>query len=188
MHVAVVDARKRFLLPGAPGELAISGPQVTQGYLNDPELTRRRYPELLHPEIGMSAWYLTGDEGYQDSSGTFHFLGRRDNQVKYLGHRVELEEIEHHLREISGSAEAAVIAWPVKEGLVQGLVGFIGSGHVGVRSVEREMKSRFPRQLVPTSIVLVERMPRNRHGKIDRAQLRGLLEKAPTGGDGKRTV
>ena len=59
---------------------------------------------------------LTGDLASQDAEGRFHHLGRTDNQVKVLGNRVELEEVEAHLRKVSGQESVAAVAWPVING------------------------------------------------------------------------
>src|SRR6185437_6829554 len=96
LEAAVVGEDLIFLPMGMQGQLAISGPQVALGYFKHPELTRQRFPSL-----DGKRWYLTGDLARQDQQGVFHHLGRLDNQVKVLGQRVELEEIESHLRTLS---------------------------------------------------------------------------------------
>jgi non-ribosomal peptide synthetase component F len=60
-HAAIVAPEGRFLAPGETGELALAGPQLAVGYLDDPEQTARRYPTLNHPTLGACRWYLTGD-------------------------------------------------------------------------------------------------------------------------------
>jgi len=75
------------------------------GYFRDPELTARRLPTLDHPEHGRGVWYLSGDLAREDEEGVFHHLGRTDNQVKVLGYRIELEEIDAHLRVITGARQ-----------------------------------------------------------------------------------
>src|SRR5208283_57039 len=94
----IVDASLNFLPQGEEGELIVSGRQVARGYFQDDELTAARFPTLEGRR-----WYRTGDLAYQDSSGAFHHLGRIDNQVKILGNRIELEEVEAHLREVVGT-------------------------------------------------------------------------------------
>ena len=74
---------------GTPGELVIAGDQLAEGYLEAPELTAARFRSL-----NGKRWYRTGDLALRDAAGRFHCLGRIDNQVKVLGYRVELEEID----------------------------------------------------------------------------------------------
>ena len=102
MRMAILDADLRPAPPGDGGEIALSGPQLARGYLNQNELTAARFPV-----IDGVRWYLTGDLGYLDGDGVAHMLGRIDNQVKVLGNRVELEEVELHLRRGADTASAA---------------------------------------------------------------------------------
>lgn len=97
MEAAIVNSTSPgiFLSRGERGELALAGPQLADGYFGAPELTAKRFPL-----IGKKRWYLTGDLAYQDPEGRFHHLGRTDNQVKVNGYRIELEEIETHLRAV----------------------------------------------------------------------------------------
>src|ERR1700723_1577598 len=119
LDAAILDESLNFLSAGMEGQLAVSGGQIAQGYFNDSQLTRQRFPF-----INGKTWYLTGDLARQDERGIFHHLGRIDNQVKVLGQRVELEGIESHLRAISGSENVAAIPWPVQDGIVTGIVAF----------------------------------------------------------------
>jgi D-alanine--poly(phosphoribitol) ligase subunit 1 len=103
--VAIVDAALRFLPAGETGELAVAGPQLAAGYLDQPELTAARFPM-----IDGTRWYLTGDKAYQDSDGRMHHLGRVDDQIKVRGHRVELGDVASHLRQVCGTELAAAVA------------------------------------------------------------------------------
>lgn len=179
MTVAIVDDRGVFLPAGTPGEIAISGPMVTPGYWRDPQLTAQRFPTLEHPDLGPTRWYLTGDMGYRDEAGTFHFLGRVDNQVQVHGIRIELEEAEHHLRTATGSQEVAVLGWPRNRGLVEGLAGFHTATDLSAAEIRSRLVRSVPRFLIPQKLVSLERFPRNVNGKIDRKALLALLEQQP---------
>ncbi|MGA2073596.1 MAG: AMP-binding protein [Terriglobia bacterium] len=168
--VAIVDADLNFLPPEAVGQIALSGIQLSQGYYGQPELTKERFPV-----IDRRKWYLTGDLGYEDSSGAFHHLGRIDNQVKISGRRVELEEVEYHLREVCGCGMVAAVAWPVEYGSAQGLVAFISGTECPPSVVREEMKKRVLRFLVPQEVRVLDALPLNPSGKIDRKALLGLL-------------
>ena len=168
INVEIVNREHKFLTTGEVGELVITGPTVAPGYLDAPRLTAENFVELDHPVLGASIWYLTGDRGYRDKDGIFHFLGRGDNQVQILGKRVELEEVEFHLRQAAGCEEAVVVGWPIKDGSVQGLIGFVGGTGVDAVHLKRELQNRLPAYMVPGKINILAEMPRNRNGKIDR--------------------
>ena len=120
MEAAIVDDALKFVPNEQNGELLLSGPQLSSGYFGDAALSEKCFPMLAGRR-----WYRTGDLAYRDTSGVFHHLGRIDNQVKVLGLRVELEEIEAHLREVYETDSVAVIAWPVEHGSASGIVAFV---------------------------------------------------------------
>jgi amino acid adenylation domain-containing protein len=169
-EVAILDSELNLLPPNQPGQIALSGPQVAQGYFGDPILTKRQFPV-----IGGRRWYLTGDLGCQDSSGIFHFLGRIDNQVKVLGNRVELEEVETHLREICKSDMVAALAWPIEHGSAQGLVAFVGGTECSPAQVKQAMEKRVVGYMVPKVVHVLPALPLNSNGKVDRKALLRLL-------------
>ncbi len=175
VEVAVVDESLKFLQAGEVGQLAISGGQLAKGYYNEPELTRQRFPT-----IGGKRWYLTGDLTRQDERGAFHHLGRMDRQIKILGQRVELEEIEAHLRSISDSDNVAVVAWPIEDGLVQGVVGFTSGVYILPEKLLDSLRRRLPSYMVPRRILQLDGLPINSSGKIDRKALSHYLNESPT--------
>ena len=183
MTSAIVDENDpaRFLPAGEIGELALSGPQLAAGYLGDEEQTARRFPVLQHPILGKSRWYLTGDSAYCDEQGLFHCLGRIDNQVKVMGHRVELEEIEAHLRVVCKTDSVAAVAWPVVNGNPAGIVAFVGGGPAvadaaAAMDVREAMKRRVPFYMVPSRVHAIDALPLSSNGKVDRKGLRTMLD------------
>lgn len=174
MEVAILDARQRPVPDGIPGEIALCGPQVGIGYLDAPELTADRFRQ-----IDGRRWYLTGDLGMRDEAGVFHHLGRTDNQVKVKGNRIELEEVETHLRQASGTDMVAVVGWPVVDGSVQGLVGFC-NGARSAKAITAAMLKTLPRYMVPSPIHILDTLPVNINGKVDR---RALVERLRASGD-----
>ena len=172
MRVAILDGERRPLPVGERGEIALCGPQLASGYLDQPELTAARFPW-----IDGERWYLTGDLGYLDAEGVAHMLGRIDNQVKVLGNRVELEEVDAHLRRSAGTTSAAAVAWPVRHGTASGIVGFVGKTEVSAAAIAEAMRKALPAYMVPNSIVAIEALPLNANGKVDRKALASLLER-----------
>ncbi|HEX6842611.1 MAG TPA: amino acid adenylation domain-containing protein [Stellaceae bacterium] len=168
MAAAIVEptAPNRFLAPGERGELALSGPQLALGYFGAPELTAKRFPS-----IDGKRWYLTGDMAYQDADQRFHHLGRIDNQVKVNGYRVELEEVEAHLRAVCSTELVAAVAWPVAHGSATGIVGFHVSKTLTPEVVRDELARRIPAYMMPNRIHVVGALPLNANGKVDRHAL-----------------
>ncbi|MEA2736155.1 MAG: hypothetical protein QOE14_2606 [Humisphaera sp.] len=176
MRAAVRSADGKWLGPNEIGELALSGAQMSAGYLDDPEQTARRFPTLDHPEYGRAVWYLTGDFAYADEQGLLHCLGRMDNQVKILGHRVELEDVEANLRQVCGTDLVAAVAWPVVDGHATGLVGFVCGASLPPAAARDELRKRVPVYMVPRRLLALENMPLNANGKTDRKALKKMLE------------
>ena len=175
LSAGIVSHEGHFLPPGERGELAIHGPQIAPGYLNNEELTQLRFPTLEHPQIGPSRWYLTGDMAYMDSDGSYHFLGRVDNQIQLRGYRVELDEIEHHLRAVSGCDNAVAIFIDRHEIWAQEIIGVVTACPIEVGEIRKQLAKRLPPYMVPKRIVVCETLPRNTSGKIDRNALKRQL-------------
>jgi len=178
MQVAILDGDQKPLPDGMPGEIALFGPQVGIGYFNSPAQTAKGFRK-----IDGRRWYLTGDLGVRDAAGLFHHLGRVDNQVKLKGNRIELEEVEAHLRSAAGTPLAAVIAWPIVDGAAQGLVAFVAAKEADearrTSEIVIEMRRNLPQYMVPGSFRFVEALPQNVNGKVDRRALAELLNAAP---------
>ena len=144
------DRRRGAELPAAwqIGEPAISGLQLAIGYLYQPELTAARFPV-----IDGTRWYLTGDVAYQHNEGRFHHLGRCNGQIKVRGHRVELGDVESHLRQVCGTDLAAAVAWPFADGAATGIVGFVvapADDRMPSRSeIRAALERRLPGYIVP---------------------------------------
>jgi D-alanine--poly(phosphoribitol) ligase subunit 1 len=171
LDAAILDESLNFLSAGMEGQLAVSGGQIAQGYFNDSELTRQRFPS-----INGKTWYLTGDLARKDEHGIFHHLGRIDNQVKILGNRVELEEVEAHLREIVGTDLVAAVAWPIIDGRATGIVAFHCSPGVNREAVRDGMKKRVPDYMIPKRVHFLDTLPLGSSGKIDRKALTRMLD------------
>ncbi|MFI7673440.1 amino acid adenylation domain-containing protein [Actinophytocola sp. NPDC049390] len=174
----LVDARGAVVPAGMTGELVIGGPQITRGYLGDDTQTAARFvPDPLGTGVRC---FRSGDLLRVRADGTVQFLGRADDQVKVRGHRVELGEVTAALRDVDGVAEAVVL--PVGAGLDRRLAAWLvparGVG-LAVPAVRRTLRDRLPDYMVPTSLTVLERLPLNANGKIDRAALPDATERAP---------
>ena len=172
MQCAVLDLQDMTIRSDEePGELLLAGPQLAAGYWRDEPLTADRFIML-----DGTRWYRTGDLARRDPDGCFHHLGRTDNQVKIMGHRVELEDIDTHLRAASGSDSAMVVAWPVKHGSAQGVVAFVAGCDRDVAGIREAMARRVPDYMIPRQVRFVDAIPLNANGKFDRNALKAMLE------------
>ena len=163
---AVFDTHGQPVADGLPGELAIAGIQLADGYLGAPELTASRFPSY-----DGKRWYLTGDLAIRDAAGTFHCLGRIDNQIKILGYRVELEEIDAHLRQVTGADVVGSVAWPLVDGTPRGIVSIVGAQTIDGEHIISQLKTRIPAYMVPSRVLARESLPLNQSGKVDRKAL-----------------
>jgi D-alanine--poly(phosphoribitol) ligase subunit 1 len=170
MEAAIVDSSLRFLSRGEKGELLVSGGQVGKGYFKDEQMTAARFPS-----INGKVWYLTGDLAYQDAEGRFHHLGRTDNQVKVLGNRVELEDVEAHLREVCGVDSVAAVAWPITHGSAKQIVAFAAGSTRTAAEIRDGMRRRVPKYMVPSQVRILEKLPLSTSGKTDRKALAIML-------------
>ncbi len=173
-EAAIFDAAGNRLADGEAGELGLSGPQLALGYLDQPELTAARFPTL-----DGRRWYLTGDRAFRDSAGRFHHLGRCDEQIKVRGYRVELGDVESHLRQVCGTVSAVAVGWPLMLGAPTGLVGFFAAPAeprlASPQSLRKALAERLPSYMVPQSIRRLDSLPLTPHGKVDRRALVAML-------------
>jgi len=182
----VLDPRGRLLPPGVPGELYLAGEGLARGYLVRPALTAERFlPDPRAPQPG-ARLYRTGDAVRWRCGGELEFLGRRDDQVKVRGHRVEPGEIEAVLDGLPGVAECAVVARPEAGGGLSLVAYVAGPPGAAPDSGEllRRLGGRLPRALVPAAVEVLESLPRTPNGKLDRGALRRRAEAATAGAGG----
>jgi amino acid adenylation domain-containing protein len=174
----VLDERLRPAPIGIPGELYLGGAGVARGYLGRPELTAERFlPDPFGPGGRI---YRTGDVVRYLPDGRLSFLGRRDDQLKIRGFRVELGEIEHVLAEHPSITSAAVIA----SGEPPRLAAFVAPGEVDVADALEFVRRRLPHFMVPQRIVAVERIPLSPNGKIDHNRMQELAAGVSASADG----
>ncbi|MDH3754239.1 MAG: amino acid adenylation domain-containing protein [Acidimicrobiia bacterium] len=153
------------------GELWLSGPNVGLGYYNDPERTSQSF--VPHPDQGKyrTIMYRTGDLVRRDADGRLHFKGRADNQIKHMGYRIELEEIEAGLNTLPYVRQAAVV-YDRGAGPVGRIIGFVDSdGDRSQRDILADLAEVLPPYMLPNKVRNVGSLPKNRNGKVDRTQL-----------------
>ncbi|MGA8116117.1 MAG: amino acid adenylation domain-containing protein [Actinocatenispora sp.] len=167
-RLLVVDDALAPVPVGVPGELLIGGSGVAVGYRDRPELTAERF--VTHPELG--AAYRTGDVVRWRADGTLEYLGRGDQQVKVRGYRIEMGEIESVLRDCAGIRDAAVALRQVGDD--PRLVAYVvpdGHDAPAEDALRAACRARLPEYMVPGTVMVLDALPLNPNGKIDRNAL-----------------
>jgi amino acid adenylation domain-containing protein len=175
MNVLVADQNLNEVAPGEDGELLMNGPQMSLGYWRDPEKTAAAF---VIPPGKSDVYYRTGDRVRRPiGNRPLTHLGRTDFQVKVLGHRVELGEIEAVVRKISALDGVIAVGWPVTSSGCGGIEVFL-EGEVKNKDVLRNaVASALPEYMVPRRFHCMDRLPRNVNDKFDRkAMLKSLEE------------
>lgn len=166
----LINSKGKLCLPSMVGEVYLGGQGLTAGYTK-PSLGEGKF--IDDSSRFKHKVYATGDLAHYDSQGRLYYLGRKDHQVKVNGQRIELEEIESHLRSCLGVVDAAMIVG--KEGLLAFYTS--RSGKLKQDQFKEELKKSLFESTLPKDFYYLREMPRNDNGKIDRKELSQLIPK-----------
>jgi amino acid adenylation domain-containing protein len=172
-RIYVLDAHRAPVPLGAIGEIWIGGSGVARGYLHRPELTAERFVDDPFAGGPGARMYRTGDLGRWRGDGAVEYAGRNDFQVKIRGFRIELGEIEARLAQLGGVRHAAVIVrddGPDDQRLVAYVVPEPGA-RLDPATLRARLGAELPDYMLPAAFVVLEALPLNAHGKLDRAAL-----------------
>ena len=170
-EVAIVDDRGGPMKPREIGEIAVRSSYLSAGYWRQPELTRAKFQS--DPGGGSQRIYFTGDLGYRLADGCLVHVGRKDFQVKIRGHRVDLTAIETALHEIR-SVRQAVVVTRNDSAAGNRLIAYVvphGNRDANAREWRAHLQARLPQYMVPSTFVILDRLPVNAGGKVDRRVL-----------------
>jgi len=168
MRVYILDNQLQPVPAGVVGELFIGGDCVARGYLNRPDLTAARFhPNPFAAEPG-ERLYETGDLARFLAGGIIEFLGRKDEQVKVRGYRVELGEIEATLKRHAHVRDAVVVAQ--RNGETR-LVAYVAGADQGSKQLREFLAESLSEQMIPSAFVFVDAIPVTPNGKVDRRAL-----------------
>src|SRR5690606_32744131 len=180
-ELLVLDDDLRPLPPGEVGDIYIRGVGLSSGYWKDPERTRAVF--LPDPTREGSRLYRTGDRGRYAPDGNVHFLGRADFQIKTGGYRVEPAEVENAILRLGEVSACAVVAVPTDDfsGSAVGCVYVAADGDPPrAGEIKKRLRDLLPGYMVPSRWMIVDELPIDSRGKIDRARARTLLEAGRT--------
>lgn len=150
---------------GDTGEICVAGSCLALGYYNEPELTERAFVQNPLQKAYREYIYRTGDIGRMQN-GQLMYMGRRDAQIKHMGHRIELAEIELCANVCDG-VEASACAYDEER---KRIILFCG-GKADVKDVSKHLRGKLPKYMLPSVIEKVDAFPQTRTGKIDRKAL-----------------
>jgi acyl-CoA synthetase (AMP-forming)/AMP-acid ligase II len=172
--IRILDEELTEVPDGEPGEICISGISVSAGYLNATAADSRRFTELPTPD-GPIPLYRTGDRGYVTQDGEVVVVGRVDAQVKIRGMRMDLGDVEHHVRALDQVQDVAVLALPDETG-EPALVAFVlpAASGADARGMHQELRRVLPLNMIPQRLVVLDALPLNPNGKVDRRALAAM--------------
>jgi acyl-CoA synthetase (AMP-forming)/AMP-acid ligase II len=167
-RVRLVDAEGNTVRRGEAGELLLRGPNMFVGYWLGPGLI---------DDARTDGWWATGDVLRQDEAGDFWYVGRKKNLIIRGGSNISPTEVEHALCAHRGVRDAAIVGVP-DDILGQRVIGFVALTDATIRvdDVLRDLSTRLASYKMPERLVVVDKLPRNSLGKVDRTRLKAIGE------------
>jgi len=170
MFLVDPDTLQRIRGVGEKGEICVKGSSLALGYYSNPEQTDKAF--VQDPEITAykDLMYRTGDIGYYDESGNLYYAGRRDHQIKHMGHRIEMGEIETVVNALD-EIKMACAVYKEKEEMIY---LFYSADEACDDVIIAQIKKLLPAYMLPNKFVYMPELPMNAHAKIDRKKLAEL--------------
>ena len=168
-----IDENNNVLPAGEAGQLCLGGIQLTPGYWNNEEKNKEAFFYIDY-KGEHTRFYKTGDLCRFDNEGDIMYLGRLDHQVKIQGFRIELAEIEFHVKSFLGKTNA--VAVPITDAVGNTEIGLvIESKPIGTDPLLDHIKLKLPPYMIPKRIQFADEFPLNTNGKTDRNKLKQLF-------------
>ena len=172
-QVFLLDENDKLITDtGVRGEICVKGTCLALGYFNNKEQTSSRFVQNPLNDKYIDMIYKTGDLGAYNKDGEIYFLGRKDFQIKHMGHRIELEEIERAMEKVEG-VERSCCIFNEQKGKLYGFY----VGNIEKDEVVKYLRENLPVFMVPNKITQIEKFPITKNGKIDRKELALMLKK-----------
>ncbi len=166
-RVILLDEKnQKIKKPNKIGEICVGGTSLGLGYYHNWKQTNNHFVQNPINDYYQEFLYRTGDLGYYDEEGNILFHGRKDFQIKYLGHRIELEEIEKAMMDIPKVIRSCCVFDEEKSKLY----GFY-IGDILKKDLHLKLKEILPVYMIPTKLIQMDSFPMTKNGKIDRKEL-----------------
>lgn len=169
-NILLVLNRFNNLQPiGALGELCISGKNVSKGYINNNENNKKSFITISKYEN--KQFYKTGDIVYWSNNGYLNFIGRQDSQVKFRGHRIELNEINNKIKNITGVNNSITLIKNINE--IPSICCYVSliNKSIDENYIKLSLEASLPFYMIPNHIIILDSLPINKNGKIDKNSL-----------------
>ena len=161
---------------GETGEICVAGTSLALGYYRNMERTEKAFVQNPFNEAYPERMYRTGDLALHTENDEFYFMGRKDFQIKHMGHRIELEEIELYIGAVDGVQRVCCMFDDVRNKIVA-----CYSGEPDNLEIINALKTEVPKYMIPSVFVKLETLPLNKNGKTDRKLLRQIYEDSLNG-------
>lgn len=173
ISMIIVDELLNEVEIGVKGEMLLAGTQLTTGYLNNPDKSSTSFVSLKCDGNNVR-YYKTGDICFKDEQGDIYYCGRLDSQVKIQGFRIEMSEIEICVRNIS-KLNSIVVPKVNKMGALELALVLEAEKNYDIKFLKDKLKEKLPEYMVPNLIYLVEELPLNSSGKLDRMKIKAMI-------------
>jgi D-alanine--poly(phosphoribitol) ligase subunit 1 len=167
----IISGDNKLMKKGQLGELVIRGSLLAFGYYNNIEKTKKAFVQNPMHDSYPDIVYKTGDLVYENDLNEIIFVGRKDEQIKHMGYRIELGEIETAIYGIEEVGNSCVLY----DDNLKRIVAFIKSQKTG-GIIRKELAHSLPKYMIPTKWINMEQFPLNANGKIDRRELKNMLQ------------
>lgn len=156
---------------GETGEICVSGPILALGYYGNREQTEKSFMQNPLNSNYRELIYKTGDLGHFDENGVLHFHGRKDRQIKHLGHRIELGEIEETAKKIAGVTDCCSLYYKEKATLY-----LFYTGEATSKDIVLTFRKNMPAFMVPRKLINLDKLPALPNGKTDMQALKSYFK------------
>ncbi|MBV5316131.1 MAG: AMP-binding protein [Prolixibacteraceae bacterium] len=169
VNILILDENDEIVGCGEKGELCIGGDQVMEGYIS---VSKADYSTFfVHNENGIQEkYYRSGDLVIQDEGGYLFFCGRKDDQLKISGYRIEPAEIELAISEVANGLKSKVSGYQSRTGTT-GIVAFVEKIEISPEILKDKLRAVLPAIFIPEKIISIGQFPLNSNGKIDKSRL-----------------
>jgi non-ribosomal peptide synthetase component F len=182
-ELLVLDENLNETREGEIGDIYVRGAGLSPGYWREPEATRLAFPSPSSGGVGPDRLFRTGDRGRRGPDGAVRLLGRPDFQLETSGESIEPDEIEHAILHLAAVTACAVVPVTVSDvgGSLVGCAYVPSNGrNLNTRELRRQLAERLPERIIPSRWLILDELPIDSRGKVDRAFIRTLLRGWPT--------